>query len=176
MKVEVVPYDPKWRDAFEMESKLIADTLAENFVAIHHIGSTSIAGIHAKPIIDMLVEVEDIDGVDDSNSAMASLGYEVMGAFGIPGRRYFRKDNKEGLRTHQIHAFGVGSDQVVRHLAFRDYMSAHPEEAHQYSDLKRKLAARHREDPDAYMDGKDSFIKEIDRRAAQWALRAAIPS
>jgi GrpB-like predicted nucleotidyltransferase (UPF0157 family) len=99
---------------------------------------------------------------------MESLGYEVMGEFGIPGRRYFRKHNKEAIRTHQIHAFESGSMEVERHLAFRDYLIAHPEDAHKYSELKKELAEKHPHGPDEYMDGKDSFIKEIDRRAARW--------
>jgi GrpB-like predicted nucleotidyltransferase (UPF0157 family) len=91
-----------------------------------------------------------------------------MGEYGIPGRRYFRKDNQEGIRTHQIHAFETGSAEVERHLAFRDYMIAHPGDAQRYGELKRKLAEQHPQSIDRYMDGKDGFIKEIDRRAAQW--------
>lgn len=99
---------------------------------------------------------------------MESLGYEVMGEFGIPGRRYFRKDNREGIRTHQIHVFEAGSAQVERHLAFRDYLIAKPEDARKYSDLKRKLAQENPQNMDRYINGKGDFIKEMDRRAAQW--------
>jgi GrpB-like predicted nucleotidyltransferase (UPF0157 family) len=130
-----------WRDAFEAE---------------------------AKPVVDLLVEVGDITEVDGRSSAMGSLGYEVMGEYGIPGRRYFRKDNREGVRTHHVHAFGAGSAEVGRHLAFRDYMIAHPEDAQRYSELKRELAEEHPQSIDGYMDGKDGFIKEMDRRAARW--------
>jgi len=77
---------------------------------ICRIGSTAIPGIYAKPIIDLLVEVKDIIKVDEQSSAMESLGYEVMGEFGIPDRRYFRKDSQEGVRTHHIHTFEVGSE------------------------------------------------------------------
>lgn len=166
-KVEVVPHNPKWRDAFEVESKYIADVLGENCVAIHHIGSTAIPGISAKPIIDILVEVQDITKVDEQNSVMKSLGYEVMGEYGIPCRRFFRKDSKEDVRTHHIHIFEIGSPQIARHLAFRDYMIAHPEDAQKYSELKRDLAEKYPHNIDEYMDGKDSFIKEIDKKAAQ---------
>src|SRR5688572_23286552 len=99
---------------------------------------------------------------------MELLGYEVMGEFGIPGRRYFRKDDGEGIRAHQIHTFEASSDQARRHLAFRDFLIAHPDEANQYSALKRRLAAEHPHDADSYMDGKDAFIQQIDRRAAVW--------
>ena len=167
-KVEVVPHNPQWRDAFEAEAKQVAAALGENVVAIHHIGSTAIPDIYAKPVVDLLVEVRDITEVDGRSSAMESLGYEVMGEYGIPGRRYFRKDSREGIRTHNIHAFEAGSAEVERHLAFRDYMIAHPGDAQRYSELKRKLAEEHPRSMDGYMDGKDGFIKEMDRRAAQW--------
>ena len=166
-KVEVVPHDPKWRDAFGAEASRVAAALGGNVVAIHHIGSTAIPNIYAKPVIDMLVEVRDITEVDGRSSAMESLGYEVLGEYGIPGRRYFRKDSREGIRTHHIHAFEAGSAEAGRHLAFRDYMIAHPEAAQRYSELKRKLAEEHPQSMDGYMDGKDGFIKEMDRRAVR---------
>src|SRR5215213_5709802 len=157
-KVEVVAHNRQWRAAFETEAKDVAHALGENMVAIHHIGSTAIPNIFAKPIIDLLVEVKDITKVDKQSAAMEALGYEVMGEYGIPGRRYFRKDNEEGVRTHHIHVFEAGSAQVVRHLSFRDYLIAHPEEAQRYSELKTTLAEEHPRSMDAYMDGKDSFI------------------
>ena len=167
-KVEVVPHDPKWQEAFEVESTSVADALGENVFAVHHIGSTAIPGIYAKPIIDLLVEVKDIIKVDGQSSAMESLGYKIMGEFGIPGRRFFHKDNQESIRTHHIHTFEIASAQVERHLAFRDYMLAHPEDAKKYSELKRELARKYPQNIDEYIDGKNGFIKEMDKKAAQW--------
>jgi len=165
-KIEVVPHNPKWREEFEKEEKYVAAGLGKCVVAIHHIGSTSIPGIYAKPVIDMLVEVTDIDVVDQLAPGMEALGYEVKGEFGIPGRRYFRKEDAYGFRTHQIHTFATGSPQAVRHLAFRDYLIAHPEDALEYSELKRTLAEQHPYRMDDYIDGKNAFINEIDRRAS----------
>src|SRR4028119_2538328 len=162
-KVEVVPHDPNWRCAFETESKLIALALRDNVVAIHHIGSTAIPQIHAKPIIDMLVEVKDILKIDTHSSEIEALGYQAMGEFGISGRRYFRKG-----RSHHIHSFEVGSPQIERHLAFRDYMITHSEDAQQYSELKRELANKYYDNIQGYMDGKDEFIKAMDLKAAKW--------
>src|SRR5919112_3572482 len=102
-RVEVVPHDPRWRDAFEAEAKRVAAALGENVVAVHHVGSTAIPNIYAKPVVDLLVEVRDITEVEGRSSAMQSLGYEVMGEYGIPGRRYFRKDDRQGVRTHNLH-------------------------------------------------------------------------
>ncbi|WP_420125934.1 GrpB family protein [Longimicrobium sp.] len=166
--VKVVPHDPRWRAAFEVEARHVAAALGENVVAVHHVGSTSIPGIHAKPIIDLLVELNDVGQADARSPAMESLGYQVMGEYGLPGRRYYRKDDPDGIRTHHVHAFQAGSEQVVRHLAFRDYLRAHPADAQAYGELKQKLAREHPQDMNGYMDGKDGFIKEMDRRAAAW--------
>lgn len=168
MKVEVVPHNPLWRQAFEHESSQIAAALGENLVVIHHIGSTAIPGIYAKPIIDLLVEVVRIAEVDEQTSRMIALGYEGMGEFGLAGRRYFRKSNAAGVRTHHVHTYQIGSPEIERHLAFRDYMIAHPDRAQHYSNLKRELARQYPDDIEGYMDGKDSFVKEMERQALAW--------
>jgi GrpB-like predicted nucleotidyltransferase (UPF0157 family) len=173
-KVQVVPHDPRWREAFAAEAEHVAAALGPNAVAVHHVGSTAIPGIHAKPIIDLLVEVRDLAELDARSAAMESLGYQVMGEYGLPGRRYFRKDDLEGTRTHHVHVFRAGSAEAERHLAFRDYMIAHPADAQRYGELKQKLAAEHPWSMDAYMDGKDAFIKEMERRAAAW--RTSLPA
>lgn len=163
--VEVVPHDRAWRIIFAHESIAIAHTLGRNTIAVHHIGSTAIPGIYAKPIVDFLVEVREIAIVDQFNLAMQTLGYQAMGEFGIEGRRFFRKDTN-GIRTHHVHTFETESPQIDRHLNFRDYLIAHPEDAKHYSDLKRDLAKQFPTDIEAYMDGKDAFIKAIDQKAA----------
>jgi GrpB-like predicted nucleotidyltransferase (UPF0157 family) len=167
-RVEVVPHDRNWRSTFEIESRQISLALSDNSIALHHIGSTAIPNIYAKPIIDILLEVKDIGKLDDRTCQLEALGYEAMGKFGIPGRRYFRKNDGTGRRTHQIHAFEVGSPHLERHLAFRDYLTAHPEEAQKYSELKRELAKQHPNDIIGYMDGKDGFIKEMEQKALAW--------
>ena len=167
-KVEVVPHDPAWREAFGAESKRVAEALGSNVTGVHNIGSTAIPGIFAKPIIDMLIEVEDILEVDLKNAATAALGYEAMGEYGLPGRRYFRKEDSQGIRTHHVHVFERGPAAVARHLAFRDYLRVHLDEAQAYSDLKRGLARAYPDDIESYMDGKDAFVKEVERRAARW--------
>jgi GrpB-like predicted nucleotidyltransferase (UPF0157 family) len=170
IRIEVVPHNPTWRNEFESESKRVTSALGENVVVVHHIGSTAIPNIYAKPITDLLVEVIDITQVDERNSAMEALGYEIMGELGIPGRRYFRKDNEAGVRTHHVHTFEAASLEVERHLAFRDYMIAHPEDAQKYSELKRELVKKlHWSDIEGYMDGKDAFIKEMEKRAVEWS-------
>ncbi|MEO1522662.1 MAG: GrpB family protein [Cyanobacteria bacterium J06633_2] len=167
-RVEVLPYNPVWQERFREESGHIRHVLSKNITEIHHIDSTSIPNIWAKPIIDIMVEVVEIHEVDQQQSSMEALNYEALGEYGIAGRRYFRKHNQEGIRTHHVHMFQVGSGQIERHLAFRDYMIAHPKDAQAYSDLKQELARAHPTDIEAYMDGKHEFITTMDKRAAQW--------
>jgi GrpB-like predicted nucleotidyltransferase (UPF0157 family) len=153
---------------FEVEAAQVALALGNNVTHIYHIGSTAIPHIYAKPVIDLLVEANDINRVDICSAAMAALGYTAMGEYGLPGRRYFRKHNAQGVRTHHVHTFTVGAPEVVRHLAFRDFMIAHPDCAQQYSELKRTLAAQYPTDIDGYMDGKDEFVKTMEQRALHW--------
>ncbi len=166
-KVEVVPYDRRWAEQFKGEAGRITAVLCQEAQAIHHIGSTSIPGIVSKPIIDILVEVKAIEKVDEFNGDMIGLGYQPRGEYGIPGRRYFIRD-VGATGTHHVHMFTAGDPQVERHLNFRDYMLAHPEEARAYSLVKEDLARRFPEDMDSYVEGKDGFIKEMDRRAYTW--------
>ena len=161
-KVEVVPPDPLWQSMFEAESQQLSRSFGDNAIAIHHIGSTSITTIYAKPIIDILVEVTDLQKVDERHHSIESLGYLAMGEFGIAKRRFFRKDNLAGVRTHHVHTFETGSPQIERHLAFRDYMRSHPEAAQKYSYLKQQLAQKYPNDIEKYMDGKAGFIEAID--------------
>ena len=109
MKVHVVPHNPTWKIQFETEAARIRAALSDLGAVVHHIGSTAIPEIWAKPIIDILLEVEDVIALDAYASRLVEFGYEAKGEFGIPGRRYFRKDSADGVRTHQIHAFACGS-------------------------------------------------------------------
>jgi len=172
MNVLVVPHDSLWFAKFACESIEVIRAMGETALAIHHIGSTSIPGIHAKPVVDMLGVARAIDEVDACNMAMATLGYEAMGEYGIPGRRYFRKDNASGAREFHLHVFAAGSSEIERHLAFRDYLRAHAELAAEYSELKRRLARECQSTIDLYMAGKDAFVKEMERRALAWRRSA----
>jgi GrpB-like predicted nucleotidyltransferase (UPF0157 family) len=158
-EVCVAPPDPSWIAQFQHEAERIRAAFGVQSVEIHHIGSTAINGIYAKPIIDILLLVEDLSVADAGTPAMRALGYEARGEFGIPGRRYFRKDDSNGTRTHHVHSFVRESDEATRHLAFRDYMNAHPSIAQEYGLLKQRLAKEFPSDMEAYMDGKDKFIK-----------------
>ena len=111
MRVEVVPHNPAWKDAYEIEAARIARALGDLVVAVHHIGSTAIPGIVAKPILDILLEVSNTDRLDDETAALEGLWYEAKGEFGIPGRRYFRKNDAAGIMFAVV--LGFVSDATV---------------------------------------------------------------
>lgn len=168
MHVRVVGYDPRWPQMFAEEAEKIQKILGENCLAVHHIGSTAVPGLAAKPIIDILPVVRDLSLVDAQNAEFEAIGYECMGEFGIAGRRYFRKGGDE--RTHQIHIFAQESMQdIARHLAVRDYLRAHPSAAAEYGALKRRLAEEFSEDIEGYCDGKDAFVKQLEQTALRFA-------
>jgi len=176
MTVFVVPYSPHWVKAFEQEAKAIRRALPDVQIVLHHIGSTAIPGILAKPIIDILGVVDDLEALDQRSARMGDLGYEVMGPFGIEGRRYFRKFDATGRRTHHLHVFSQGSPHIERHLAFRDYLRNNPMKAAAYSDLKAKITTGEAVSWDEYMDAKGPFIAETEKAALVWYRSSARPS
>ena len=167
--VEIVDYNPAWPALFMEEAEKIRQVLGRELVAIYHMGSTSVPGIKAKPIIDILVEVQDIQKIDRLNEELATLGYEAKGEYGIPGRRFFIKNQGE-FRTHHLHAFQSGHPEIERVLTFRDYLCAHPVEARAYGQLKEALAQQYPRDRESYTEGKTDFIRELDRKARDWKL------
>ncbi|WP_019849948.1 GrpB family protein [Desulfitobacterium sp. PCE1] len=167
MKVEVVEYNSKWANLYQEEAEKIKNILGNELVDIYHIGSTSVVNLKAKPIIDIMPVVKDIKKVDEYNKEFEALGYEPKGEFGMVGRRYFRKGLED--RTHQIHVFEKrNTNDIERHLAVRDYLRTHPEDALEYGELKSRLATMFPLDIEAYCDGKDNFVKELERKALEW--------
>ena len=166
-QVQVLPYDPLWAKQFQIEADRLSEVLADQLVAIHPIGSTSVPGSVAKPIIDIMPVVRDIRAMDHRLPAMARLGYTPRGEYGLSGRRYFFKGTGTH-RTHHVHIYASDNPEVERHLAFRDYLRCHPEAANAYGQLKLSLAAAYPADIVAYMDGKDGPIKELEAAALAW--------
>ena len=165
--IEVVPYDPEWETKFRIEADFLKKVFGDELLDVFHIGSTAIPRILAKPIIDLLPVVRDIERVDVFTEPLEQQGYIAKGEYGILGRRYFVKGSEEKHLFH-IHVFQEGSPEITRHLLFRDYMRAHPLEAEEYSQLKSELAQKYRRDGQAYTQAKSGFIQEIDRKAKIW--------
>jgi len=153
-------YDPAWLTMFENSAREIRGILQENCVQIHHIGSTAIPAIFAKPIVDVMPIVKNIHLLDTLNSQFEALGYVCMGEYGISGRRFYWKSKEK--RTHNVHVFEEGSPEITRHLAFRDFMNANENYAQAYSLIKRCLAEVFFEDIVNYVEGKGSFVQMMD--------------
>ena len=137
-------------------------------VAIHHIGSTSVPGLAAKPVIDMLPVFKDRACRDAAEAGVLQLGYEWLGAFGLPGRRYCRRDDPEtGCRIFQAHAYAEGSPEIRRHLAFRDWLRADSGNARGYEQEKRRCAGLFPHGGPAYQDCKAAWIDEAEVRALE---------
>jgi GrpB-like predicted nucleotidyltransferase (UPF0157 family) len=119
----------------------------------------------AKPVIDMMCIVKDIEKVDKLNEKMAKLGYDVAGEWGITGRRLYRKGGEN--RTHHIHFYQFDNPQIERHLIFRDYLRSHPEQVARYSRFKEDLAKSF-EHTSEYSPAKKTFVKEMEQQALLW--------
>ncbi len=160
--IEVVPYDINWPTMFKHESHLIQHALGNNCLTVHHIGSTSVPGLSAKPVIDILPVVRNILEVDKATKAMELLGYEVKGEYGIAFRRYFHKN--KNVRTHHVHVYEEGDPEIDRYLKFRDWMRSNKDDAKRYANLKEELAAKFPQDILKYCNGKDAFVASIDAK------------
>ncbi len=156
---------------FTREASAITAALKNAPIVLHHIGSTAVPGILAKPIIDLLGVVDAIADIDANAHALEALGYEAKGAYGIEGRRYFRKNDSAGERRFHLHVFARDTAHVERHLAFRDYLLAHADVAAEYSALKAALTVTRDLSQDDYIAGKDPFIKATERKALEWHRR-----
>ncbi len=164
-KIEILKYDPAWPENFEVERKLLYHILGNVVIAIHHIGSTAVPRLAAKPIIDILAEIKDLSVLDTLNFCMEAIGYKVKGEFGITGRRYYQKGGD--IRTHQLHAFERGDRNIIRHIAFRDYLRSDNIIAEEYAALKKKVAKSCDNDISKYSDGKDAFVKYHEAMAVE---------
>ncbi|MGA9290430.1 MAG: GrpB family protein [Anaerobacillus sp.] len=165
-KVEVEKFNDIWSDLFLLEAQKLEQLFGENMIEIHHIGSTAVKGLKAKPVIDIMPVVQDLSLVDQKNDEMKAIGYEAMGENGLVGRRFFRKGGD--LRSHHVHLYERGNPDIDRHLAFRDYLIEHPEDRSLYGETKAELAERFPFDMEAYIDGKDALVREIETKALEW--------
>ncbi|WP_079479822.1 GrpB family protein [Halobacillus salinus] len=165
-QVQVHPYQKRWRGAFLEERRVLFDLFGENIVDVHHIGSTAVEGMAAKPVIDMIPVVKHLGSVDDWNPLMKQIGYVPKGENGIKGRRFFQKGEED--RTHHLHFYQQGSEEIERHLAFRDYLRNHEGARDRYSRLKGNLSAKYPYDIEAYINGKSSLVREIEQLALKW--------
>ncbi|WP_046213570.1 GrpB family protein [Paenibacillus wulumuqiensis] len=167
MKIRLSEYDENWTRMYEEETYLLQEIFGKEIVKFEHFGSTAVPGLKAKPVIDMICIVRDIEAIQSFNEKMSSLGYDAAGEWGIPGRNLFRKGGEN--RTHHIHVYPVDHPQIKRHLIFRDYLKSHPDEMRRYGNLKEELAQRF-DDTTFYSKAKKPFVQEMEQRALQWHM------
>lgn len=164
--IKLSPHREEWHELFAAEAQQLTIPAGKYALAIEHIGSTAICGIAAKPIIDIALAVREIADVEQIIQPFENLGYVYRGENGIHNRHYFRKGSPR--RTHHLHVVTYKSDLWRNHLLFRDYLRANPQIAVQYENLKREMAQTHRENREAYTEGKTEFIENVLKAAIEY--------
>jgi GrpB-like predicted nucleotidyltransferase (UPF0157 family) len=160
--VFIEPYNPEWVGKFQDEANHLLKVIPFNNVVIEHIGSTSVQGLSAKPIIDIMAGFETLEDASASIASIETLGYRYIPEYEaqIPDRRYFHKP-VEPPRYYHLHCTAVNSNFWRKQIAFRDYLRSHPQTCADYQHLKEELALRYRDDRVAYTDAKTDFILGI---------------
>ena len=165
--VILAAYDPEWPGTAATFAQRL-QVLGPNLVAVHHIGSTAVPGLIAKPIIDLIPVINSVTSLDEQRQRIEALGYKWHVELGISGRRYCTLADEAGVRAVQLHFFKEGSPHIERHIAFRDYLRAHPEEANAYAIEKRRAQNLHPTNSHAYADEKDTWIRDTETKALIW--------
>ena len=173
--VRIVAYDPAWPARAAEIVAMLRGILGEELIVVEHIGSTSVPGLAAKPVIDLLPVVRNIGTLEGERSAIEAMGYAWRGEFGIEGRRFCPLSSPTGERLVHLHFFQQGAAHIRRHLAFRDYLRQHPAVAQEYEREKRRSAAIWPEDSLAYNDEKAAWVRQHERAALEWyAIKSRI--
>ena len=158
--IVVLPYDEKWAQAFLDIKSELDEVLGGLPISIEHVGSTSVQGLAAKPIIDIDVVVRRTD-VGAAIKALATIGYEHEGNGGIEDREMFKYSGKENLMEHHLYVCPEDSAELKRHVLFRDYLRAHPDAVQAYSQIKKEAADLYPHDIDSYINHKGVVIEKI---------------
>jgi GrpB-like predicted nucleotidyltransferase (UPF0157 family) len=167
--IEIVGYDERWPEIFTRVKGPLVGAFGGYALDVQHIGSTSVPGLAAKPIIDIAVDLRTYPLSPEVVSAMEALGYESRGEYGIKGRHYFVKyENGTDEPGVHVHAYSPGNPELDAQILFRDYVRAHPEAAHEYERLKRDLAARYRSQREVYTNNKSNFVMETLEKGRAW--------
>lgn len=162
-EVIVLPYDPNWAIEFEKLSAFLKDACGDFVLEICHVGSTSVPGLSAKPILDVDLVIESLKQFNSIKHKLALVGYRHEGDLGIPGREAFKYDSTPFM-AHHLYVLTQDAPELKRHLAFRDHLRTHPNDRDDYGEVKRKAALAHPRDIDAYMEDKNDLIQAIYRK------------
>jgi GrpB-like predicted nucleotidyltransferase (UPF0157 family) len=166
--VHLSHYDPAWPDIAAAHMARLG-ILGPLLVETHHIGSTSVPGLAAKPVVDLIGLVSDIDELERRQSELEAIGYVAYGEFGVPGRRFFTWDDPEAnTRVINLHCYQVGAETARHQLAFRDYLRAHPEVAEDYFHEKQRAMKLFPDNSTLYAQEKGAFIRAVLDKALAW--------
>jgi GrpB-like predicted nucleotidyltransferase (UPF0157 family) len=168
--ITVLDYQDEWPARFELERAAIRSALGDVALRVEHVGSTAVPGLSSKPIVDIQVAVKDVRNLAAFVPFLEGLGYLFTPDPDSPNFHFFAKPAERPRRFH-VHVCEAGSEGEERHLAVRDYLRSHGEEAAQYSDLKRELSAKRPFDRLAYIEGKEAYVTDLERRAVAWQGR-----
>lgn len=160
-KIIVEKYNPQWKDDFYTIKKEIVQVVANIITTIEHVGSTSVEGLSAKPIIDIDIVISDESVLPDVIEKLASIGYLHEGDLGIKDREAFRYSGKIHLRAHHLYVCPQSSVALHQHITFRDYLRSHPEAVAEYSSVKEEAAMLFPENIEAYMQHKAPCIEKL---------------
>ncbi|MEH7636053.1 GrpB family protein [Bacillus pumilus] len=157
-EVFLVPWSAEWGKEFEREKKRIVGVIGQYTVNVHHIGSTAVNGLSAKPIIDIAIKIDYFFDGTQCVTALQGLGYSYRGTNVLPERHYF---NKGEPRTHQIHMYQTGNRYLLEQLNFRDYLKSNELVRNEYEQLKLNLSSLNKNDKHKYAEGKTNFVQSI---------------
>ncbi|MFD0705017.1 GrpB family protein [Alloscardovia venturai] len=159
LKVVVEKWNPRWKEEFLKIVDSLGDEIILNSITIEHVGSTSVEGLSAKPIIDLDIVIRN-DKFTLMKQLLEERGYKYEGNLGIQGREAFSYNNKNDLMTHHLYVCPQDSEELLRHITFRDYLRGHPAFILEYSQVKEKAAALYPDDIDKYMEYKSGCIEK----------------
>jgi GrpB-like predicted nucleotidyltransferase (UPF0157 family) len=167
-KYSISEFDPNWAVKFESIKRLISDNFRDKALSIEHVGSTSVQGMKAKPLIDVLVIVKDINDLSEEISKMANAGYEWVENYIAPDTLIFFKVGPDGEKLENIHVCEQGAPMARQLLVMRDFFRKFPLKAKEYSDLKEEIFQKYPDDYIAYRAAKSSLLSQMENEAYEW--------
>ena len=160
-KVVVLPYNVQWKDDFEKIKSEIINAIGDLIIGVEHVGSTSVEGMSAKPFIDIDVIIKDYSAFYIIVSRLEMIGYIYEGNLGIEDREAFKYFNKPHLRTHHLYVCPQKSEELYRHITFRDFLRSNVDAVKKYSYVKETAARLFPHDIEKYMEYKSPCIEEL---------------